>query len=362
MDVTPTPASPDPQSSTHTPRTMRELGEMLHAMDDRTRRAYDDLNDKVSQVANATQQLFGKVFSEPGSTSTQPEREETAVTSSLASLLPKSALPKVDFFYGNHKDSKYVVQWVSKMDRYFWMISPDLPDESKKVLTMAYLKGPALNLVETMHALHEKNGAQEITTYAQLKEVLVREFQTLDPELQARNRLFLLRQTKSVQEYTRKFRECVAFIPDMDERDKKFQYWTHLKPDVKQHVLSDRSVKTFEDMVESAHHFDMGKYQCGMHLSDFMPAAVTPVVSQPTPMAIDTLQGKQSATPQQKKGQPSYKQQQPYRCEHGVYTSGDLSKVKQHLSQNHGCFYCRQCPADHTAINCPKKRLNKRTQ
>ena len=87
------------------------------------------------------------------------------------------------------------------------------------------------------------------------KKILMKHFQPLDYDRRLRQQLRELKQTDSVDNYTRRFLAIINQIPDMSQKDIMFNYMEGLQPTTKYQVLS-KTPKKLEDAIATATQFE----------------------------------------------------------------------------------------------------------
>ena len=157
---------------------------------------------------------------------------------------------KPDTYAGATRGSVPVDIWLAELDAYF--DAADIINPHRRVkLAVALLRDTAM-----VWWRQQQQFLQGVTvTWEQFKHGLLAEFQAIDPERQARDRLRRLRQQGSVTEYAREFRKCLLHIPTMAENDKKFQFTAGLKFAVAKEVAV-RGLTTLNEVIATAERLD----------------------------------------------------------------------------------------------------------
>ena len=158
--------------------------------------------------------------------------------------------PKPDIFRGATRDGATVDMWLFQLETYFAAIN--LHDHQRRVsFAAALLRDAALVWWQLQQAQH---GAV-MWTWDMFKAGLLAEFQAIDPERQARDKLRKLRQQGSVVDYAREFRKCLLYIPSMSENDKIYQFTAGLKYGVAKEVAV-RGLTTLNEVIATAERLD----------------------------------------------------------------------------------------------------------
>lgn len=143
------------------------------------------------------------------------------------------------------------VNWCHKMETYLAAEGANLNNSSTVVVAAAYLKDAALN----WYRQHEQNvaagKAHPYASWDEFKKAFITRFTPVDPEVDARERLDRLAQTRSVFAYAQEFNTYMLELPHMDENDRIHRFIRGLKPEVRIHVKLQQPT-TLHDAVELA--------------------------------------------------------------------------------------------------------------
>jgi hypothetical protein len=93
--------------------------------------------------------------------------------------------------------------------------------------------------------------AQLYASWDEFKKAFIARFTPVDPEVDARERLDRLTQTRSVFAYAQEFNTYMLELPHMDENDRIHRFIRGLKPEVRIHVKLQQPT-TLHDAVELA--------------------------------------------------------------------------------------------------------------
>lgn len=107
-----------------------------------------------------------------------------------------------------------------------------------------YAAGYFLDTALTWYRLHQKKvdagTATAWTNWTEFKEEIIKRFQPIEPEQIARDRLFSLKQYRSVRAYADAFNQCMLEIPEYIEKDMIARFIRGLKSDIRVHVQSQK--------------------------------------------------------------------------------------------------------------------------
>lgn len=227
-------------------------------------------------------------------------------------------------------------------------IAECIEDNTKIVAISAILAGNAIGWFNYMKDQRAIPG-----TYVAFKALFIKTFQPVDPSQVARDKLYRLQQTSSVQKYNDEFRSLVLQItPKMDNEEQKARYWAGLKTPVWEMLksLNPAEVTSIELLQTAAERKDNlywqlnsgrgrpksynGGYGGALRYPAIPPQQYfqqAPSRDNATPMDIDAIQG---VSPQ------GFSKLTP--------------ALRLQLQQEGKCFYCRT--GNHKAIDCPLKK------
>lgn len=139
--------------------------------------------------------------------------------------------PKYD---GTSKYSE-LENWLTTVDLY--LKAKNMHTSSKAVDYVAtLLSGPAVTWWRYHRIAVSQGMARQITYWDDFQEALLRHFRPEDAERLAREKLQRCTQKTSVRDYNQKFQLLMVELPTMDEKDRKFAYFTGLKHAVRLQV------------------------------------------------------------------------------------------------------------------------------
>jgi Retrotransposon gag protein/Zinc knuckle len=119
-----------------------------------------------------------------------------------------------------YKGERDVLQWVFRTERYFESTGIVLGKEQVQFAS-TLLDGVAANWLRCMLA---EPGTSMPTSWIVFKEALIKQFQPLADEEDARQKLMRLTQRKSVRQYVQLFMDTALRLPDMHVKDKIFRF------------------------------------------------------------------------------------------------------------------------------------------
>ena len=219
------------------------------------------------------------------------------------------------------------------MDNYSTASGLSAVDPGRVSIAVSFFRGNAAYGGAHVERCH-RTGIATTTNWAEFAIGLRRQFEPINAIRVARDKLARLRQDKSVQDYTARFRTIVLQVPDMSEAELMDRFIRGLKP-AAQRELELHPPATFDDAVILAERVDAVEWRVRSASSSSRPAPSYGYASQAyhgtgaTPMELGSMRHK---PPPLTPGQ------------------------RRRLRDNNGCFYCRELNANHVALNCPKKR------
>jgi Retrotransposon gag protein/Zinc knuckle len=119
-----------------------------------------------------------------------------------------------------YKGERDVLQWVFRTERYFESTGIVLGKEQVQFAS-TLLDGVAANWLRCMLA---EPGTSMPTSWIVFKDALIKQFQPLADEEDARQKLMRLTQRKSVRQYVQLFMDTALRLPDMHVKDKIFRF------------------------------------------------------------------------------------------------------------------------------------------
>jgi Retrotransposon gag protein/Zinc knuckle len=150
-----------------------------------------------------------------------------------------------------YKGERDVLQWVFRTERYFG--SMGVTDEMEQVqFASTLLDGVAANWLRCVLA---EPGATLPASWVSFKSALIKQFQPLADEEDARQKLMRITQRKSVRQYVQLFMDTALRLPDMHVKDKIFRFKEGLTLQCREWVTRARPI-TLLDAMEAAEEWE----------------------------------------------------------------------------------------------------------
>lgn len=134
-----------------------------------------------------------------------------------------------------------------------------MPSSQKVKFAAAFLRDNAATWWR-MQVQHTDARGMELLTWEQFEQALQRQFERPNAKKVLRDRLFNLRQQRSVFEYVAKLREVTVQIPDLSEGEVLDKFIRGLKPAVRKE-LELRDPATLEEAIRMAERADSVEYR-----------------------------------------------------------------------------------------------------
>lgn len=261
---------------------------------------------------------------------------------------------KPPHFRGNYgRDATTPRDWLFTVDQYFLACNVDR-DRDKLAFVATLLQDNANTWWRSQFALQPDGSyISAIGTWSDFKAALIRQFEPINRKLSAREELARLKQVRSVQAYTSRFRALCLEIDDLSDAEKRYRYLEGLKDRVRLEVLQ-RQCNTFDEMCTVAVHWDSLDFHVRgprQSSSSYYPRPAAASHSGPTPMDLGAMQEHSDSPIEPESGELLTMRYKPL-------TPAD----RERLRKAGACFYCKE--PGHIAPNCPKKRKmgNRRAQ
>ena len=119
------------------------------------------------------------------------------------------------------------------------------------VFAAAYLKDSALCWYRAHLQEVQMQHKADFANWAEFKQAFIARFTPIDPEVDARERLSRITQSKSVMAYAADFNALMLELPHMDENDRIWRFVNGLRPQVRMQVKL-HSPRTLHDAIEIA--------------------------------------------------------------------------------------------------------------
>ena len=247
---------------------------------------------------------------------TAPSHPPTPVSSPATHM----KVPKPDTFSG--KPSETIHSWIWGLNQYFDAVGTVDPFDRRRY---------AITLLRGRAQTWARSCSDDFPDWPTLSRALVDQFTVLSEEQHARNRLHLLRQTKSVSAFADEFRRLHILLPKLPESEMIDKFVRKLKNDVAKEVLT-RNPKTLDEAMRIAETYDSMMWAMRDRRQ---PHRIPTAPSSPVPPVVPTIPDDP--------------------MELNTFTKLTPAQ-REHIIKNHGCLYCRELNVDHIARDCPKKK------
>ena len=248
-----------------------------------------------------------------------------------------SAKPLKPSTFSSVKESGDPVSWLFSVHLYFE--AARTPDAQKVPFVATFLRGSAALWWQSIFRGVQQGERQAITTWQEFESEFRQVFSPVDSSKVARDQLRQLTQTKSVSEYTDKFRTLSLQITDLSAAEALDRFTAGLKPPVREKIEID-DPKTLERAMFVAHRVDTIHHRAQQRANNAQPSSATasPVQDNAVPMELGAMR-------------PQQGQQQRRR-----YPAKLKPGERAHLAAQGRCFRCRG--DGHWHANCPLSKPN----
>jgi Retrotransposon gag protein/Zinc knuckle len=230
--------------------------------------------------------------------------------------------PKPGLFDGSPTTS--VDAWLFQMEQYF-KLCPMSAELQINTAAMHFRENAALWWRVELEANGPDNAIM-FSSWEKFKSALLMQFKPINSIKAARRQLANLRQNKSVQDYTFRFRQLILEIPGMTDEERLDRFLSGLKPEIL-NLVELREPASFADAVRIAETVDQICHRPGdrlVHHGYRQPWINSSLSHSAVPMEIDTIESRRLT-----------------------------DKERESLKQKGSCFHCRQ--QGHMAQQCPLK-------
>ena len=229
-----------------------------------------------------------------------------------------------------YKGEQQVLAWCFKLERYFHATNTT-SEVDKCNLASTLMDGVAANWLRCLFLEAEADITRPLpATWKEFKGLLIKQFQPMADEDEARQKLMRLTHRTTVRSYVQLFLDTAMRLPDMHEKDKLFRFKEGLKLDAREWVTRCRPA-TLLDAMTAAEEWDsirLGE-RARDNMAKYRSAQSKPVQSEATPMQVDNAR----------------------------LVEGDSGERRQGpRRETRTCFNCNK--PGHLARDCPKKTVN----
>jgi hypothetical protein len=165
---------------------------------------------------------------------------------------PSLKPPKPPTFSGS-RTSTTAENWLFQFRQYFDVVP--VSEQQQVAFASTFLRDHAATWWRARVMAADSGRTERIISWQQFQTALLAEFQPVNLIETARDRLDGLRQTSSVQNYARRFREIAMLIPDLNDGEALHKFVSGLKPLIKREVKT-RFPKSLEDVIRLADMVD----------------------------------------------------------------------------------------------------------
>ena len=263
----------------------------------------------------------------------QQAQEGASTAANLAAQNPRTPhvrIPQPQRFQGN-RDGPKVLEWAHQATTYLRAAGMDQGENGVWHISN-FFEGDAAVWWRLQCDKFEKGLAIAPTTWTQLKEQLVQQFQIFNHITDIRDQYSALRQTTSVSAYITKFRSIVVELPNEPEDHQVYQFLKGLKPEIQARTRTHKP-RTLAEAMDIADEADRAQYHAyrGREHRQANHNHSRPAATGPTPMMIGTA----TSVP-------------------APVTAVLAPHELQQLRQENRCFECRK--HGHLAKDCPKRK------
>ena len=186
----------------------------------------EQFNRLASHVQNLERQL-AQVANQPP-TPVQVQVQQPVSTGHLKPVKPSQ--------YDGKSRSYDVNTWLSEMERYFMASGIEYTDPRCVPFAVSMLRLDGSVWWDSYQVMAQMDESLVITVWPEFKDAIRAAFQPANINQDARDRLAILHQTKSVLNYTAEFNKLCIRIDDISESEKLDRYIRGLKPSVRKEV------------------------------------------------------------------------------------------------------------------------------
>ena len=197
--------------------------------------------------------------------------------------------------------------------------------------------------------------------WAEMKALLVRQFQVFNRETDVRDRYTALRQQGNVNDYITRFRALVVELPDETEANQIYQFLKGLKPEIQARTRTHKPVTLLQamDIADEADRARDHAYKGSSSASSYRDRDRDRYPRSHRYGSSGGVQPMQigAVTARRSQGQGINEEDDSGRRTTVASIRGSPGPAElQRLRQENKCFYCRK--PGHVARDCPKKKAD----
>ena len=175
--------------------------------------------------------------------------------------------------------------WLFKVDRYFELMKLTSAD---RVLAAKLL----LDGLPAKWAVHLPTAPKGQDPWQHFCNLLLQRFQSSNSKLFARQKLYSLKQDKSVTKYNYQFETLRAVLDDFSEAEARHCYFMGLKPKIREHFAGNPALRTdLSSMMAIAESLDNEQFHNSMNFRSTSFRTYSRSESFPQPMELDAMSG-----------------------------------------------------------------------
>ena len=244
--------------------------------------------------------------------------------------LAPARVPQPQRFKGVREGPK-ILEWVHQATQYLRAAGLESHEQGIWHI-MNFLEGDAATWWRLYCDKMDRGVVPKIVSWAELKQLLVEQFQVFNHITDIRDRFTSLRQTSTVSDYINKFRQLIVELPGEPEDLQIYQFLKGLKPEIQARTRTHKPT-TLNIAMDIADEADRANYHAYRGSSRFSSNHF----SRPN----TSYRGSSTAQPMQIGAVSSLPPPIP---PHEI----------ERLRQQNRCFYCRK--TGHAARDCRKKK------
>jgi len=183
------------------------------------------------------------------------------------------------------KPNEDVHDWLLKVDRYFELMN--LTSANRVLAGKLLLDG-----LPAKWAVHVPNAPKGQDPWEHFCNLLLQRFQGRNNKLFARQKLYNLKQDKSVTKYNYQFETLRAVLDDIGEAEATHCYFMGLKPKIREHFAGNPALRSdLPSMMAIAESLDNEQFHNSTNFQSSSFRARSRPESFPQPMELDAMSG-----------------------------------------------------------------------